>query len=100
MEEAPQVQPGPITVAAHRGGVVLALGIMGLVVCGPLGIAAWVMGHGDLRAMREGRMDPDGLTTTKAGMICGIVATGFLAIGACGGCTLLGFMAFLAAANG
>ena len=33
------------------------------------------MGSGDLRKIREGRMDPEGEGLTKAGMICGIIAT-------------------------
>jgi hypothetical protein len=55
---------------------VLVLGILAL-LCIPIifGPIAWIMGNSDLRAMREGRMDPDGEGTTKAGMICGIVAT-------------------------
>jgi len=57
----------------HRGGAVLALGILGLVVCGICGIIAWVMGNGDLREMAAGRMDPTGRDLTKAGKICGMV---------------------------
>src|SRR5688572_29363321 len=32
----------------HRGGQILALGILSLVVCSPLGVFAWVMGNSDL----------------------------------------------------
>lgn len=58
----------------HRAGTVLTLGILGLVIC-PLilGTIAWVMGAGDLKAMAAGRMDPDGESTTRTGMILGIV---------------------------
>jgi len=65
----------------HRGGAVLALGIMGLfgsffvpmggLVCG---IIAWVMANTDLAEMRAGRMDPEGMGQTNAGRICGIIA--------------------------
>ena len=70
-------------VRPHRSGAVLALGILGLVVCLICGIIAWVMGSGDLREMRAGRMDRSGESMTRAGMICGIVsviinAAGFL----------------------
>jgi hypothetical protein len=51
------------------------LGILSLVVCGPLGIAAWVMGNTDLAAMRRGDMDPSGEGTTQAGRICGMIAS-------------------------
>ncbi len=65
----------------HRGGGVLALGIIGLVlsfacwlvaICG---IIAWSMGNADLREMRAGRMDPSGRGLTVAGKVCGIIAT-------------------------
>ncbi|MGZ4961342.1 MAG: DUF4190 domain-containing protein [Limisphaerales bacterium] len=59
----------------HRGTLVLVLGILGLVLCGPLGIAAWVMGNGDIKQMDAGTMDPSGRGTTNAGRICGIIAT-------------------------
>jgi len=69
----------------HRGGVILTLGIVSLVllftalVCFPfggfIGIAPWTMGMSDLRKMREERMDAEGRGMTKAGMIMGIVAT-------------------------
>jgi hypothetical protein len=59
----------------HRGGVVLTLGILGLCCCVLLGIAAWIMGHEDLKAMREGRMDPSGHSLTQVGMVLGIVST-------------------------
>ncbi|MFT0138522.1 hypothetical protein ACEK07_16900 [Alcanivoracaceae bacterium MT1] len=58
----------------HRGALVLTLGLISLLVFQPLGIAPWVIGVQDLRAMREGRMDPEGRGTTMAGMILGIIA--------------------------
>jgi hypothetical protein len=65
----------------HRGTLVLVLGILGLVVCAPLAIAAWVMGSGDLKQMDAGTMDPAGRGTTNAGKICGIVGTILLILG-------------------
>jgi hypothetical protein len=59
--------------APHRGGMILAFGILGLVFCAIFGVAAWVMGNGDLRAMDEGRMDPAGRDLTRTGKILGIV---------------------------
>lgn len=73
----------------HRGTLILVLGILGLVLCQPLGIPAWIMGNNDLRAMREGRMDPSGESLTTAGRICGIIATIFLCIGTLFGCGYL-----------
>ena len=66
----------------HRGGAVLALGIIGLVlsfasllaiaglVCS---IIAVVMGTKDLREMQAGVMSPAGRGMTNAGRICAIV---------------------------
>ncbi len=59
----------------HRGTLILVLGILGIVVCPICGIAAWIMGNGDLAEMEAGSMDPEGLGTTKAGKICGMIAT-------------------------
>lgn len=59
----------------HRGTLILVLGILGLVICGPLGIAAWVMGSSDLKEMTAGTMDPSGRSLTNAGKICGIIAS-------------------------
>lgn len=68
--------------APHRGGMILALGLIALIggfiiggvpfVLGPI---AWIMGNGDLREIRAGRMDPEGEGMTQAGRICGMIAT-------------------------
>ena len=59
----------------HRGTMILVFGILGLVICMPLGIVAWVMGSGDLKKMDAGLMDPEGRGITQAGKIIGMVAT-------------------------
>jgi hypothetical protein len=75
----------------HRGGMVLALGIVSvslspLSFCGifgfvfgiaglAVGIPGLVLASSDLRAIRSGRMDPDGLGMTNAGWICAIIGT-------------------------
>ena len=64
----------------HRGTVILVLGILGIVLCAPLGIVAWVMGSGDLKEMDAGTMDPSGRGNTQAGKICGIIGTILLVI--------------------
>jgi len=69
--------------APHRGTLILVLGILGLVVCGPLGIGAWVMGNNDMREIRAGRMDPEGESLTNIGRILGMVATIFCILGLC-----------------
>jgi hypothetical protein len=59
----------------HRGTLILILGILSLVVCAPLGIAAWMMGSADLAAMNSGRMDPSGRDMTQIGYVLGIIGT-------------------------
>jgi hypothetical protein len=59
----------------HRGVLILILGILGLVLCFPCGIAAWILGTGDLRQIDSGTMDPTGRGLTQAGKILGIIAT-------------------------
>ena len=50
------------------------LALMGFVSgCPILSIMAWVMGNGDLREMREGRMDPEGQGLTYAGYVLGMI---------------------------
>ena len=52
---------------------VLVMGILGLVLCGPLGIVAWVMGNNLKRdAEAAGYTEPG---TAKAGRIMGMIAT-------------------------
>jgi hypothetical protein len=59
----------------HRGTLILVLGILSLIVCGFLGIPAWIMGKNDLAAMEAGQMDPVGRSLTNAGRICGMIGT-------------------------
>lgn len=68
--------------APHRGGLVLALGILAF-VCNLFlipGILAWILGSADLKEMKAGRMDPSGQGITTAGMVLGIIATCFVLI--------------------
>lgn len=70
----------------HRGGLILALGILSLgmgclgLILGPI---AWSLGNTDLAAMRAGRMDLEGEGLTNAGRICGIVGTVLGGAGLC-----------------
>jgi hypothetical protein len=54
--------------------LILTLGILGLLCCGPVGIAAWVMGSGDLKQIEQGEIHQDARGLTQAGMILGIIA--------------------------
>lgn len=71
--------------APHRGGLILALGMLAFVVACPiLSFLAWTMGAGDLREMREGRMDPAGMSRTQAGMTLGMLLSVATIIGLLG----------------
>ena len=78
----------------HRGAVILAFGILGLVVCQLFGVAAWVMGDNDLKEMRRGYMDPSGRDLTQTGRILGMVATALMAIPVVFGILILIFSIF------
>jgi hypothetical protein len=80
----------------HRGPTVFTLGVISVVWGGimlfacPLvsafglcvGIPAWIMGHRDLKKMRQNVMDPRGERQTRSGWICAIVGTVLSGLGA------------------
>lgn len=75
----PPVAPGPqmggAPVEHPQGTTILILGIAGLVCCGPLGIAAWIMGN---KAIQEIDANPTAYSnrgSVNAGRICGMIAT-------------------------
>lgn len=81
----------------HRGSTILTLGILSLVICGPiLGPIAWVMGTTDLKEMAAGRMDRSGEGITRAGQVIGMVATILSIIAVC----IYGMLIMLAAGGG
>jgi len=62
---------------AHRGSMILTLGIFAL-VCNLMlvpGIMAWILGRADIKEIDAGRMDPEGRGMTQAGMVLGIIGT-------------------------
>ena len=60
---------------------ILVLGILSIICCGPIGIAAWVMGNNELKAIEEGRRPAENRGTANAGRICGIVGVALTALG-------------------
>jgi len=76
------------------------LGILSLIVCGPLGIAAWIMGNNDLREIDSGVMDPEGRGMTQAGRICGMIACILMALSILAAIAFFGIAAVGAAAGG
>ena len=67
----------------HRGSMILTFGIIGVACCFPFGIAAWVMGHSDIKSIDSGIMDPSGRSMTNGGKICGIISVIITVLG-CG----------------
>lgn len=67
----------PQHAVAHRGGLILTMGIMAIVCNFAMipGILAWILGRADLKQMRAGYMDRTGEGITQAGMIMGIIMT-------------------------
>lgn len=84
----PSAQPvysssrGPVGLARnpHRGGTVLTMGILGLLVCGFAAIAALVMGNKDIAEMDAGIMDDSGRGITQAGRIMGMIGVGLMVL--------------------
>lgn len=68
--------PREVPLAAHRGQLIMVLGIISLVMMGlVLGPIAWILGRSDLAEMDAGRMDPSGRDNTNTGRVCGMIAT-------------------------
>ena len=65
----------------HRGTLILVLGILGIILCPPIAIAAWIMGKGELKQKEAGTMDPEGRGNTNVGRILGIIGTILIIVG-------------------
>ena len=72
--------PVPTYPEQSQATTALVLGIIGIVCCGLLGIAAWVMANNELQAISSGRRDPVNEGTAKAARVVGIVATALSAL--------------------
>lgn len=69
-----QGRPGGPSVQMPEGAAtILVCGILSLIACAPVGIAAWVMGNTYMRQCHHRNVEPDGVAT--AGRICGIIGT-------------------------
>jgi hypothetical protein len=58
---------------ADNGILILAMGILGFVICPILSVVAWVMGSGALRDIASGQMDPKNKGLVQAGYYLGII---------------------------
>ena len=73
------VKPGPsgMSIAA------LITGILSLICCGFFaGIPAIIIGKQEMKAIKEGRSNPEGYTLAQVGFILGIVGTVLTCLGA------------------
>jgi len=57
----------------HRGGSILAMGIVSIFCCEVIAIVAIVMAIIDLQKMSAGTMDPSGRGLTIAGLVCACI---------------------------
>ncbi|MHC4992917.1 MAG: DUF4190 domain-containing protein [Planctomycetota bacterium] len=83
MTQVPSPPPAGAALRPHRGAMILVFGILSIVLCFLFGVASWVMGNADLKAMAVGEMDPSGEGMTRAGKICGIVGVALAVMGIC-----------------
>jgi hypothetical protein len=61
------------------GTTIFVLGLLGLLLCGLLGIPAWIMGNSYMEKCRAMGVQPDGLAV--AGRIMGMIVTGLMILG-------------------
>lgn len=72
--DSPQMPPQPPALPeSDKATTVFVLGLIGLLMCQPLGIMAWIMGRAEQQKVDAGRVAPNDLL--KVGTILGIVAT-------------------------
>jgi hypothetical protein len=79
--------------------MILTFGILSWFACPIFGILAWIFGAADMAEMKTGVMDPEGLSTTQAGKIVGMVNIIMWAAAVllyCGIIIIFGFLASLA----
>jgi hypothetical protein len=74
----PPYGQGPLR--SVNGGLILALGLLGLLVCNLLGPVAAVMGGNAVAAIDRGEADPNEHGQANAGRIMGIISTVFLVL--------------------
>ncbi|MEQ6901705.1 DUF4190 domain-containing protein [Nocardioides sp. YIM 152588] len=63
-----------------QGTTILILGILSLVCCGPLGIAAWVMGNKAIKEIDASGQAYSNRGMVQAGRICGIIAVALMVV--------------------
>lgn len=72
-----------------RSGLILFLGILSLFMCGPLGLAAWIMAGSDLRKIRNGLLSREKTRVLKIGRAIGIIGTAIFVVVIVSGAAIL-----------
>jgi len=70
---------GPFTQKPEGATTVFVLGLLGLLICGILGIFAWVQGNDYMNRCRAAGVEPDGLAV--AGRIMGMISICLMIVG-------------------
>ena len=78
--------------------LILVLGILGLLICAPLGIAAWIQGNTYMKRCKEIGVEPEG--SAVAGRICGMIASILMLVVLVIYCAIFGLAMAGAAAGG
>jgi hypothetical protein len=87
MDQNYQNQQNPQSNYGHQqplpnATLILVMGILSIVLCQPLGIAALIMGNQSISLYNQepGRYTESSLSTVKAGRICGIIGLCLIAL--------------------
>jgi uncharacterized membrane protein YidH (DUF202 family) len=71
---------GTSGIYSQAGSIRHMLGSLVFIVSLVLSILAWIFGHKDIKRMRNGKMDPSGMSSTKTGKVLGIIGVCLIAI--------------------
>lgn len=86
--------------ASGRATTAMILGVLGLICCGPLGLAAWWLGSAELDAIRSGQSPAAGEGMAQAGKIMGIIGSIMTCLGCLAGTVWTLFFGGLAVLQG
>jgi len=81
-QQQPYTNYGPGQQQLPNATAILVLGILSIVLCQPLGIAALIMGNNSLRLYNQdpNRYTPGSASTVRAGRICGIIGIALMVL--------------------
>ncbi len=82
-----RVNPGQFR--ADRSSLILFLAILSLFMCGPVGVAAWIMAGSDLRKIRKGLLSPQKAGVLRIGRALGIIGTAIFVVAVIVGASIL-----------